>query len=70
MAYAAPAAMFACPMCRSTAAPLERQKVSQTGWILFAVLLFCCFPLFWIGLLQKQKYRVCAHCNHNLGNIG
>lgn len=70
MMHAPHVAMFQCPMCRGTGAPLERDKISTTGWIIFAALLICCFPLCIIGLLQKERYRVCAHCNHNLGKIG
>lgn len=50
--------------------PLEREKISTVGWVLFAVLLIVCLPLCFIGLLQKEKYRVCGRCNHYLGNLG
>lgn len=70
MVYQQPAPMYACPMCRSNAPPLERDKISTAGWVIFAVLLICCFPLCFIGLTQKEKYRVCAHCNHRLGGVG
>jgi lipopolysaccharide-induced tumor necrosis factor-alpha factor len=62
--------MFRCGVCGSTAPPLERDKISTAGWVIFAVLLIFCLPLFWIGLLIKEKYRVCAHCNHRLGAVG
>lgn len=62
--------MFVCPVCRASAPPLERDKVSTAGWVLFVVLLVFCFPICFIGLLQKEKYRVCAYCNHKLGNVG
>jgi lipopolysaccharide-induced tumor necrosis factor-alpha factor len=64
------APMFRCPMCADTSMPLEREKISTTGWVLFAVLLIFCLPLCVIGLLQKEKYRVCARCNHQLGRVG
>lgn len=65
-----PAPMFRCPMCGDTGAPLQRDKISTAGWVIFAVLLLFCFPLCFIGLLQKEQYRVCGRCNHNLGKIG
>ena len=61
---------FACPFCRAHGAPLQRAKISTAGWIVFAVLLLLCFPLFWIGLLMKETYRVCGSCGSNLGGVG
>ncbi len=37
-------------------------RISVAGWIVFAVLLLFCFPLFWIGLLIKEEYRSCYEC--------
>ncbi|MGI9013768.1 MAG: hypothetical protein ACR2GY_05890 [Phycisphaerales bacterium] len=53
---------FACPLCSSSAAPVQRQRISTGGWITFAVLLLVCLPLFWIGLLIKEDYTVCGAC--------
>lgn len=63
------APMFQCPMCRAADPPCERDKVSVAGWVIFAVLLLCCFPLCFIGLTQKEKWRVCSRCNHYLGKM-
>lgn len=53
---------FRCPFCKSEARPEVRSKISTGGWIVFAVMIVACFPLFWIGLLMKEEYRVCADC--------
>jgi hypothetical protein len=70
MAHVPAAPMFRCPFCSNTSPPFERQKVSTGGWVVFAVLLLFCFPLFWIGLLMKEKFRVCSHCNSTLPGPG
>jgi len=57
---------FQCPSCGSRAHPLVRRRVSQTGWILFSVFIFSCFPLCFIGLLIKEDYRVCSRCGVSL----
>lgn len=51
-----------CPECGSKEPPVSRWKVSATGWVLFAVLLLFCFPLFWIGLLITEEQRECYDC--------
>lgn len=66
--YAPPPA-WQCPFCRSYARPVELSKVSTGGWVLFAVLLLLCFPLFWVGLLVKEHYRACGCCGQSLGNV-
>lgn len=53
---------YRCPNCGTNAAPRIEEKISQSGWVMFAVLLILFFPLFWIGLLMKEKYRVCPVC--------
>lgn len=53
---------YRCPNCGTNAPPRIEEKISQGGWIMFAVLLILFFPLFWIGLLMKEKYRVCPVC--------
>ncbi|MDQ6788701.1 MAG: hypothetical protein M3033_18005 [Acidobacteriota bacterium] len=55
-----------CPRCASQLFRYER-KVSNAGWIVFAVLLITFFPLFWIGFLLKEDVRVCQVCNYRLG---
>lgn len=61
---------FTCPFCRVQGVPQERKKISTGGWVVFAVLLIFCFPLFWIGLLMKDTFRVCSSCGSNLGGVG
>jgi|SRR6266516_1884868 len=58
---------FRCPYCQSQSPPIQKQKISTAGWILFVVLLLACFPLCWIGLLMKEDYRSCSFCGLNLG---
>jgi hypothetical protein len=62
----APMGGFQCPYCRTTVPPVTRERVSQTGWIVMVVLIIACFPLFWIGLLIKEPYRVCRECGNTL----
>ncbi|MBA3766855.1 MAG: LITAF-like zinc ribbon domain-containing protein [Acidobacteria bacterium] len=67
--YAAPPASagYRCPRCGAAYLPTVEKKVSSDGWVIFVLMLFFCFPLFWIGLLMKQEYRVCPVCHANLG---
>ena len=58
---------FKCPYCGSTESPTIKQQISTAGWVTFAVLLLFCLPLFWIGLLMKEDYRVCYDCGAKLG---
>jgi hypothetical protein len=58
---------FRCPHCRSTARPVIRNEMSETGLILMICLLFAFFPLFWIGLLMKENVKYCADCGIKLG---
>lgn len=60
---------FHCPFCGTTSVPRVQSKTSQTGWILFVVMLifvitilFCWLPL----LFMKEESRVCSHCNMKL----
>lgn len=50
-----------CPVCSNTQ-PYFDTRVSQQGWIAFAVLLVLFFPICWLGLLQKEKFVVCGKC--------
>ncbi|HVG32341.1 MAG TPA: LITAF-like zinc ribbon domain-containing protein [Pyrinomonadaceae bacterium] len=68
--YAAPPANavgYRCPRCGASYLPTVEKKVSSEGWLIFVLMLFFCFPLFWIGLLMKQEYRVCPVCHADLG---
>ncbi len=58
---------FKCPYCQSHSPPVQKQKISTAGWILFVILLLACFPLCWIGLLIKEDYRSCSFCGLGLG---
>lgn len=58
---------FRCPFCGSDSAPRVRKQISQTGWVVFVLLLLFCFPLCFIGLLIKEDYRQCYECGMKLG---
>jgi hypothetical protein len=58
---------FRCPFCGSAYPPQVGQRISSDGWLVFGLLLFFCAPLFWIGLLMKEEYRVCATCGSKFG---
>ncbi|HEX8174732.1 MAG TPA: LITAF-like zinc ribbon domain-containing protein [Pyrinomonadaceae bacterium] len=58
---------YRCPYCKSSAPPITIEKISEGGWIVFAMLLFFCFPLFWIGLLMKDSQQFCSACRARLG---
>lgn len=57
---------YRCPYCQSTAPPFKLEKISEGGWIVFAMMLLFCFPLFWIGLLMKEDQRFCSSCRSRL----
>lgn len=38
------------------------RKVSAAGWVVFALLLLFCLPLFWIGLLIRDNRTQCPNC--------
>lgn len=58
---------FRCPYCQSAYPPMVMQRISAGGWVVFAVMILFCLPLFWIGLLMKEDYRVCTSCGMKLG---
>ncbi|HEX8491480.1 MAG TPA: LITAF-like zinc ribbon domain-containing protein [Pyrinomonadaceae bacterium] len=60
--YQPPTSGYRCPRCGTNYLPIVESKISQDGWVVFALLLFFCFPLFWIGLLMKQETRICPMC--------
>jgi hypothetical protein len=63
--YAPPAvqnAGYHCPQCYSTQPPQLIRKMSQEGLIVLIVMIFFCFPLFWIGLLMKEDVYFCPQC--------
>ena len=58
---------YRCPRCGATAAPIAQSKISDGGWIVFVLMLIFCFPLFFIGLLMREQYRVCPACLARIG---
>ncbi|MCY2926420.1 MAG: hypothetical protein NT031_13460 [Planctomycetota bacterium] len=57
---------FTCPGCGTDLPPFVEAKVTAVGWVLTVVLLFAFFPLFWLGLLVKQKRFVCSNCGRQI----
>jgi hypothetical protein len=60
------AANFRCPFCGTDAPPEIARRISTAGWIVFAVMIIFCFPLFFIGLLIKEEYSQCSWCRASL----
>lgn len=58
---------FQCPYCGSKNLPMKNSKISTGGWVVFAMMILFCFPLFFIGLLMKEDYRECADCGIKIG---
>ena len=67
-AMAAERVGFRCPHCHSTDPPTTVRKMSQNGLIVLIVMVFVCFPLFWIGLLMQEDQRVCSTCGAKLSS--
>jgi DNA-directed RNA polymerase subunit RPC12/RpoP len=55
-----------CHRCDSTARPYTSWVISQSGWVVFVVLLILFFPLCWIGLLMTEPEYRCADCGARL----
>jgi hypothetical protein len=54
-----------CPFCGSEGDPIVYKRISTGGWILFAALLFFCFPLCWLPFIIdgcKEPARKCGSC--------
>lgn len=58
---------FTCPYCGSQIRPVLKSEISAGGWVIFVILLLVFFPLCWLGLLVKDKYRTCRSCGIRLG---
>lgn len=58
---------FSCPYCATDRPPRMREEISGIGWGVMVAMLFICFPLFFIGLLIKNRYRECAECGVRIG---
>lgn len=54
---------YRCPHCGSHAIPYAVRKISNAGWIVFALLMVLFFPLFWVGFLIKEDAFICPECN-------
>lgn len=57
---------YRCPFCGTRRPPVIRQQISQTGWIVFVLLLIFTVCLCWIGLLIKEDVRTCSECGMKL----
>ena len=57
---------YKCPYCGTNQPPYTSSQISTGGWIVFAVMLLVCFPLFWIGLLMKENVSICPVCRATL----
>ena len=57
---------YKCPRCNNKVTPRLENKISNAGWIIFAVLLVTFFPLFWIGFLIKEDVSVCPVCQYRI----
>jgi hypothetical protein len=56
-----------CPFCKATG-PVLRRSYFSTGRVIVAVaLLFICFPIFWVPLLEKEYENLCGSCRTKLG---
>ena len=64
--YQPPQSGYRCPRCGTAYLPIVESKISQDGWLVFILLLFFCFPLFWIGLMMRQETRICPMCRATL----
>ena len=57
---------YRCPYGGTNSPPFVISKISSGGWVVFALMLLFCFPLFWIGLLMKDHHQICAQCRVRL----
>ncbi len=53
---------YRCPNCGTAFLPTIERRISQAGWITFALLLVFTFVFFWIGLLMKEEVAICPIC--------
>lgn len=60
--YAPMQPAFHCKTCNYWGNAMIVNKISTGGWVMFVVLLFLCFPLFWIGLLMREQKACCPNC--------
>jgi hypothetical protein len=55
-----------CSGCGHLGEPEHSSRVTTDGWIKFVVLLIFCFPLCWLGLLQRETYMRCPNCGSEM----
>ncbi len=58
---------YHCPRCGTNALPIIKSKISGGGWAVLILMIFFCFPLFFIGLLMREETRVCPACLTQIG---
>ena len=62
--------MAQCPVCNHEGEPKVDRQISVTGWVVFAALLFVCFPLCWIPFVVdgcKEDVFRCESCGAKIG---
>ncbi|MCL3778886.1 hypothetical protein EMN47_00645 [Prolixibacteraceae bacterium JC049] len=58
-----------CPYCNHEGMPFVEKKIATEAWIIFAILLFVCFPLCWIPFVVdslKEEVVRCHHCGFRI----
>lgn len=58
---------FRCPFCKCPDPPAIKKRITAVGWVVMVLLLFMCFPLFWLGFFITEEVRVCSDCGCKLG---
>jgi len=53
---------YYCHRCKKYVYPVPSSQISGAGWVVFALLLIFCLPLFWIGFLIREAILVCPFC--------
>lgn len=61
-AYPQQPTYLTCRQCGYVGQPTMVERISVAGWIVFSLLLLLCLPLFWIGLLIKERRSLCPRC--------
>jgi hypothetical protein len=57
-----------CPYCAFNGSPARHSAVSTGGWIMFVVLLVCCFVFCWIPIVtMRTSWSVCRGCGTKVG---
>ena len=60
---------FKCPYCDHEGMPRVEQRISGTGWLIFAILLVFCLPLCWIPFVTdgtKEEIKTCVKCGNRI----